>query len=87
MFGPKGLHFYLLYFRGNAVIGGAPGNEPFFNCPLEGAVEHEVDAVNGGTAQARVAVATAHIDRSMLYQVFVHRVFLLPPPGSCPVHF
>ena len=47
-------HIQLPRFWHDAVLAGVPGNEPLLHRPVQGAVEHQVDAVDGGGAQAVV---------------------------------
>ena len=70
MFRPESFHLHLLHLGGNAVISGVAGDEPLLHRPLKGAVEHEVDAADGGTAQTG-ALILPNVDPSTLHQVFV----------------
>ncbi len=60
----------LLDLWGDAVIGRVTWDQPFFNCPLKGAVEHEVDAADRGAAQAGTLVFP-YVDTPVFHEVFV----------------
>ena len=47
-------------------------DQPILYCPLECAVEHQVDATYRGAAQSWVAMAAFCIHSAMLHQAFVH---------------
>lgn len=71
MLGPEGFHLHLLHFRGDTVIGGIPGNQAFLDRLFKGTVEHQVDASDGGAAQAGIAMAAPLVHPAMLHQIFV----------------
>ncbi len=79
MFRPESFHLHLLHLGGNAVISGVAGDEPLLHRPLKGAVEHEVDAADGGAAETGIAVTAFCVHPAMLHQIFVH---LLQIPGG-----
>ena len=49
-------HVQLPGFRHDAVLARVPGDELLLHRPIQGAVEHQVDAADGGGAQALVLI-------------------------------
>ena len=64
------LSLELLDLGGDAVIGRVTRNQPLFDCPLKGTVEHEVDAANGGAAQAGTLILS-YMDAPIFHEVLV----------------
>lgn len=40
----------------NTVLAGVSGDQPLLYCPIQGTVEHQVDAAHGGSAESLVLV-------------------------------
>ncbi len=64
------LSLEFLNLGSDAVIGRIAGDQTLLDGSFEGAVEHEVDAADGGAAQAR-ALILPNVDPAALHQVFV----------------
>ena len=50
------LHLEFLHLRRNAVLGGVAEDQAFFYGAVQGIVEHQVQAADGGAAESRIAV-------------------------------
>ena len=66
----EGLPLEFLDLGSDAIVGGITGDEALFDRSLEGTVEHEVDAADGGAAQAG-GLILPNMDTAMLHEVFV----------------
>lgn len=53
------LHLLPLYFGDDAVLGGVAEDQPLLHRPVQGVVEHHVDAPDGGVAQSGLWFVTA----------------------------
>ena len=66
----KRLSLEFLNLGSDAVVGRIAGDQTLLDGSFEGAVEHEVDAADGGAAQAR-ALILPNVNPATLHQVFV----------------
>ena len=70
IFRVEGLPLEFLDLGSDAIVGGITGDEALFDRSLEGAVEHEVDAADGGAAQTG-GLILPDMDTAIFHQIFV----------------
>ena len=67
----QNLHFDFLHLRRDAVLGRVPQDQALLDRPFQGAVQHEMQTPNCGTAESRVAVTALAVDATVFHQLFV----------------
>ena len=67
----KNLHFDFLNLRRDAVLGRVPQDQALLDCPFQGAVQHEMQTPNCGTAESGVAVTALAVDATVFHQILV----------------
>jgi hypothetical protein len=67
----KNLHFDFLHLRCDAVLGRVPQDQALLDCPFQGAMQHEMQTPNCGTAESRVAVTALAVDATVFHQILV----------------
>ena len=65
------LHLEFLHLRCDAVLGGVAEDQAFFYGAVQGIVEHQVQAADGGTAESGVAVTAVTSGTTALHQLLV----------------
>ena len=80
MFRGKNFHFDLLHLRCDAVLSGVPENQSLFDCPLEGTVEHQMDAADSCATEPGISLAAFPVDPAIFQQILVE--LLQVPTGE-----
>ena len=65
------LHLEFLHLRCDAVLGGVAEDQAFFYGAVQGIVEHQVQAADGGAAESRIAVTAFAVGTAALHQLLV----------------
>ena len=80
----ENFHLPLLNLRDDAVLGGVAEDEPLLHSPVQGVVEHHVDATDSGAAESRLLAFLGFAKPTIFHQVFVE---LLDVPAGEFVQF
>lgn len=78
--GPQGLHLLVLRLGHHAPVGGIADQQPFLHCPVQGTVEHGVDAPHGRATETGLLFPLLFPRSSVLQQVLVELLNL--PAGE-----
>lgn len=68
------LHFDFLHLWRNAVLSGIAGDKFFFASSFKGGMQHEVDAADGGGAQAGITMTAFQVSASTFHQLLVEHL-------------
>ena len=71
MFRLEDLHLELLNFGSDAVLSRIARDQALFDCPLEGAMQHEMQTPNCSAAETGIAVTALAVDATVFHQILV----------------
>ena len=74
------LHLLLLDLGNDAVLSGVAQDQPLFHCPVQGVMEHHVDASHCAVTQSWLLALLGFTQSAILLEILVE--FLYVPAGE-----